>query len=82
MQGAAGKTSTAPLETVKMQLVQSRSLGTLEAVQAIWHRGGLRGFFRQAHGGQGGVPAGVRRQWLGCCLLGWMLRLLAPAVND
>lgn len=47
LQGAAGKTATAPLETIKMQLVQSHSLGSLDAMQAIWRRAGLRGFFRR-----------------------------------
>lgn len=61
-QGAAGKTSTAPLETVKMQVVQSRSLGTLEAVQTIFRRGGLRGFFRSGKGEPWGKGAM-------CCLL-------------
>lgn len=71
MQGAAGKTSTAPLETIKMQLVQSRSLGTLEAVQAIWHRGGLRGFFRQAHGRQEASLLGRGGGgWAAACLAG------------
>lgn len=68
-QGAAGKTSTAPLETVKMQLVQSHKLGTREAVQAIWRRGGLRAFFRRACAGCHGEGACPAMNWLLCCNL-------------
>ncbi|KAL4448110.1 hypothetical protein ABPG75_005329 [Micractinium tetrahymenae] len=44
--GAAGKTSTAPLETLKMMLVQSGDMTTWQATQVLWRRGGARAFFR------------------------------------
>lgn len=43
--GAVGKTATAPLEAVKLQLVQGR-MGVWEAALLIYHRNGLGGFFR------------------------------------
>lgn len=42
----AGKTSTAPLETVKMQLVQSGDMTTWQAAQLLWRRNGAAAFFR------------------------------------
>lgn len=47
--GACGKTSTAPLETVKMQLVAGHK-GAWEAAAAIWRRGGAAAFFKWAEG--------------------------------
>ncbi|KAL4444876.1 hypothetical protein ABPG77_003926 [Micractinium sp. CCAP 211/92] len=44
--GAAGKTSTAPLEAVKMQLVQSGDMTAWQATQVLWRRGGVAAFFR------------------------------------
>ena len=44
--GAIGKTATAPLETVKMQLVQSGGATALGAATALWQRGGAGAFFR------------------------------------
>lgn len=44
--GAAGKTSTAPLEAIKMQLVQSGGMTAWRAAGALWRRGGARAFFR------------------------------------
>lgn len=44
--GAFGKTSTAPLETIKMALVSSSSTGVRQAAADIWARGGVRAFFR------------------------------------
>ncbi len=43
----AGKTSTAPLEAVKMQLVQSGDMTAWQATQVLWRRGGVAAFFRQ-----------------------------------
>jgi solute carrier family 25 (mitochondrial phosphate transporter), member 23/24/25/41 len=44
--GAVGKTFTAPLESVKLRVVQNGSLGALEAARLIFARGGFGGFFR------------------------------------
>lgn len=45
--GAAGKTSTAPLEAVKMRLVQSGDLGTARAASMLWRHGGVKAFFKR-----------------------------------
>lgn len=42
--GATGKTVTAPLEAIKLQLVQS-NIGAWEAVRNVYGRRGLFGFF-------------------------------------
>ncbi len=44
--GAISKTATAPLEVLKMQLVQAGQLSTLQAARHVWHTHGLLGFFR------------------------------------
>ena len=49
--GAVGKTATAPLETVKMQLVQSGGATAIGAATALWQRGGAGAFFRCACSG-------------------------------
>lgn len=48
MAGAAGKTSTAPLSTVQMQLMLAGNGGggARAAAASIWRRGGAAAFFR------------------------------------
>jgi hypothetical protein len=58
--GAAGKTATAPLETVRMQLLQSGTATAWAAAVATWQRGGAAAFFRQA-----GAAFNVLARWEG-----------------
>lgn len=44
--GAVSKSATAPLETLKMQLVQAGSTTAWQAATATWRRGGVLAFFR------------------------------------
>lgn len=43
--GAVGKTATAPLEAIKLQVVQGH-MGTFQAAAMLYHGGGFHAFFR------------------------------------